>query len=336
MKILVTGGSGGIGQVVVARLARNGHLVRSTDWKPPANQLEGVEYAECDITCFEQLRDQVRGMDGIAHLAAYPNPGQASGSEIFRVNCWGTYNVFEAAAQEGIRRISQASSINALGNGYGVTSLDIQYFPIDEEHPALTSDPYSFSKQTVEAIADYYWRREGISSTSLRMPFVVVQDERMEWMKDAVKIFHQALNELLTAPHEKQREWLEKIYAGTARMRAERAGEKPWPGGSLGEFDPAVMAGFGYTDFWAIVAAEDAAQAFERSLLADFEGSHPLFISQRENSTGVESEALLRLFYPEVTERKKAILGAGTILSFDRARELIDYQPEVLLRERFE
>lgn len=336
MKILVTGGSGGIGSVLAARLVRNGHTVRVADWKQAETTLPGVETILCDVADFDQVRAAARGMEGIAHLAAYPNPAMASGPETFRVNALGTYNVFEAAAQEGIRRVAQASSINAFGNGYGVHDVPLRYFPIDEAHPTYTSDPYSFSKETAESIAAYYWRREGISSTSLRMPFVVTFDERFMHMSRGVGLFRQALNDLLTAPPARQREWVGKIRAWNAKMRSERMGEKPWSGGPPDDFDPEMMAGFGVNDFWAILAVEDAAQAFEKSLLAHFEGSHPLFISQRENSNGVESEALLRVFYPEISARKRAIPGASTILSYDRARQLIGYEPEVLIRERLE
>jgi NAD(P)-dependent dehydrogenase (short-subunit alcohol dehydrogenase family) len=336
MKILVTGGTGGVGTAVAARLVQNGHEVRVADIKPPENPLTGVDYRVCDITVFDQVCEAVRGMEGIAHLAAYPSPSMASGQEIYRVNCWGTFNIFEAAAKEGIRRIAQASSINAFGNGYGVQDVPLKYFPIDEDHPTLTSDPYSYSKETVESIAAYYWRREGISSASLRMPFVVVFDERFAFMSKGVAMFRQALDDLLQSPEGKQREWIEKVRGGTAKMRLERMGEKPWTPDSHFEFDPVMMASFGYTDFWAILAAEDAAQAFEKSLLADFTGSHPLFLSQRENSTGVESENLLRVFYPEIIERKRALPGAASILSYDRARQLIGFEPQVLIRERME
>ena len=50
-------------------------------------------------------------------------------------------------------------------------------FPIDEDHPTYTTDPYSFSKQVIEDIGAYFWRREGISSVFLRFPAVYDMDE---------------------------------------------------------------------------------------------------------------------------------------------------------------
>ena len=46
-----------------------------------------------------------------------------------------------------------------------------------------------------------------------------------------------------------------------------------------------------------ILDARDAAQSFEKSLLADFEGSHPLFVNDYHNSLGVDAEELLRIFF---------------------------------------
>jgi nucleoside-diphosphate-sugar epimerase len=84
----------------------------------------------------------------------------------------------------------------------------------------------------------------------------------------------------------------------------------------------------GYTNFWTGVHAEDSAQAFEKGLTAQYEGAHPLFITQAENRVGVESEELLRLFFPDVTERKRTLLGSESLVSIDRARQLIGFEPE--------
>ena len=165
MRILVTGGAGRVGNTVVSRLVQQGYDVHVIDSKPEAT-LEGATYAQCDIMDYDSVREQMRGCDKVVHLAAIPSPIPVPGHEVFRIDVAGTFNVFEAAAAEGIKRIAQASSINALGCAWNIGEMDIRYFPVDEEHPTSTNDPYSFSKQMVEDIADYYWRRDGISSVS--------------------------------------------------------------------------------------------------------------------------------------------------------------------------
>jgi len=72
----------------------------------------------------------------------------------------------------------------------------------------------------------------------------------------------------------------------------------------------------------------DAAQAIEKSLSASYEGSHPLFITDACNSVGPSSKKLAELFYPEVTKRKKELRGNETLMSFAKARALIDFDPE--------
>ena len=106
------------------------------------------------------------------HLAAIPNTRRCPNPTLFNINVSGTYNVFEAAAKAGVKRIAQASSINAVGGFWGCDDRRLDYFPLDENHPLHTTDAYSFSKQMVEEIANYYWRRAGITSVSFRLPAV--------------------------------------------------------------------------------------------------------------------------------------------------------------------
>ena len=339
MNILVTGGAGNVGKGVVAHLVQQGHQVRVIDRKIEEKQA-GVEYTACDITDYSVVREQVRDMQGIIHLAAYPYPGAAPGPELFRVNATGTYNVFEAAAAEGIRRVTCASSINALGYNYGVKEFPIEYFPMDEDHPTFTTDPYSFSKGITEEIAAYYWRRDGISSTCLRMPWVyTMTPEWIEMGKTYTQQFEAAMSGFLAQPFEQQAQRVAAFKGELNSHRAQRLSEKPFDPASEQEDenqDPTQMIFFGYTDFWALVSVEDTAQAFEKSLLAEFEGSHPLYICESENSAGMESEALLRLLFPEVTTRRRPIVGNSNILSYDRARNLIGFEPQYLLRKRMQ
>ena len=92
--------------------------------------------------------------------------------------------------------------------------------------------------------------------------------------------------------------------------------------------DPDVRLVFSRANFWAMIDARDAAQAFEKSLLADFQGSHPLFVNDHHNSLGVDAEELLRIFFPQVTARKRPLVGAEALVSIARARELIGFEPE--------
>jgi nucleoside-diphosphate-sugar epimerase len=340
VRILVTGGTGNVGRAAVQRFVRNGHQVRVIGRRADL-EIEGADYWPCDITDYSCLREQVVGMEGIVHLAAIPHPMGEPGQEIFRVNCSGTYNVYRAAADEGIRKISSASSINALGFNYGLVSFDIQYFPIDEEHPTFTTDAYSFSKQVVEEIGDYFWRREGISSVNLRLPGVYEADgERMSRMREWMVRYRQTLEELLSLPEAERQERVRRAVHRFDETRAERAVRIPreemrkrWR--ALRDDRDLMLAfgGFGYSNFWASVDARDSAQALEQGLLAGYTGSHALFINDRHNATGIESEALVRMFFPKVQARSHPLEGTETLVSIDKARALLGFEPEYSIRE---
>lgn len=47
------------------------------------------------------------------------------------------------------------------------------------------------------------------------------------------------------------------------------------------------------------------AQAVEKALTADYEGSHPLFVVNSQNWVGYNSEKLLELFFPGIPVKRK-------------------------------
>jgi nucleoside-diphosphate-sugar epimerase len=337
MRLLLTGGTGNVGRALVARLVRHGYEVRVIGRRAGVT-IDGAEYAQCDVTDFDALRQQVKGQDAIIHLAAIPSPGSGTGSEIFRINCAGTFNVYEVAAAEGIKRIACASSINALGYNYGIKDFEIRYFPIDEDHLSFTTDAYSFSKQITEEIAAYFWRREGISSVCLRLPWVYeATEEKWSRLRERLARTQQALEELMGLPGAEREARVHQIVRKFEAIRAGRVLEKApeerrRAGVDSADLDVEII--FWRSNFWASVNAEDSAQAFEKGVLADYAGSHPLYLNDSHNSVGVESELLARVFFPEVKARKQPLQGTESLVSIARARALLGFDPEHSLRQR--
>jgi nucleoside-diphosphate-sugar epimerase len=331
MRVLVTGGNGLVGRALVERLVRHGWDVRVIGIEPEAN-LPGAEYTRCDLLNYAALRDQVRGCERIVHLAALPHPRDWPGTQVFQVNVAGTFNLFEAAAAEGIRRVVQASSINAIGNGWGTVDIQPRYLPIDEEHPAYTSDPYSFSKQLVEDIGAYYWRRDGISSVAMRFPAV------LPFSRDAADPYWlqlQPMRDFLDAfaalPADERAARIAEVRAQARDFRGRRAMEYGAPDEPVPpNRDELLWLAYTFDRFnyWTFVDDRDSAQAMEKALLADFEGSHPLFINSDRNWLGYDSATLARLFFPEVWEWKRPLVGSESLVSIDKARALIGFEPE--------
>jgi nucleoside-diphosphate-sugar epimerase len=98
-----------------------------------------------------------------------------------------------------IRGIDIADSFEG-GIGYRPCDL-LDYLPVDEDHPKLTSDAYSFSKQVTEYIGTYFWRRDNISNTCLRFdaglrPIDEMRKSQGDSFRSA-RAFAEALSELL-------------------------------------------------------------------------------------------------------------------------------------------
>ena len=82
-------------------------------------------------------------------------------------------------------------------------------------------------------------------------------------------------------------------------------------------------------NYWAFIHTDDSTQAFEKALTADFQGAHALFVNSDLNYWNYESERLLSVFFPDVSRRAKAIHGAEALVSIDRVRALIGFEPTV-------
>ena len=173
MKIAVTGGSGGIGRAITDRGVALGHSIVSIDRLAPSERLDGVVYVQADVADYDALVAAFAGCDSMIHMAAIPHPMKDPNHVVHNNNVVGSYNAMRAAVECGIRRICQASSVNAIGQAYS-RKPRYDYFPIDEDHPNYAEDPYSLSKWICEQQADALARRyDAISIASLRFHWVL-------------------------------------------------------------------------------------------------------------------------------------------------------------------
>jgi UDP-glucose 4-epimerase len=173
MRIAITGVRGIVGRAVAARVVAEGHVVVGIDRAPAAPSAEGSTHRQIDVTDFASLRDALEGCDGLIHLAAISGPGSEPDHVVHNNNVVASYNALRAAAEVGIRRVCQASSINAIGGRFSRWPR-YDYFPLDERHPTYAEDPYSLSKWICEQQADAIARRyEGMSIASLRRHGIV-------------------------------------------------------------------------------------------------------------------------------------------------------------------
>lgn len=170
MKIVVTGGSGLTGRAVVADLAEHGHSVLNVDRVKPEQSPAPHRFA--DLQDLGQVYGCLGGADAVIHLAAIPRPIYDTNEVVFRTNTMATYNLLEAAAALGIRRVVLASSMAVFGYPFFYRPIAPAYAPIDDEHPHEAQDPYAISKVVGEQLADAFVRRAEMAIISLRLSWI--------------------------------------------------------------------------------------------------------------------------------------------------------------------
>ena len=171
-KILVIGGAGFIGSFVVEELLKYpvGEVVIYDNFV--RGKQENIEKSLRDTRCrvFEfggDIRDTdildkaVEGMDYVIHLAAmwllhcrdFPRTA-------FEVNVAGTFNVLEACARHGVKRLVYSSSASVYGDAVQV--------PMEEDHPFNNKNFYGATKISGEAMCRAYFDRYGLNYVGLR------------------------------------------------------------------------------------------------------------------------------------------------------------------------
>src|SRR5215475_10453561 len=106
-KIVVTGGSGRLGQHVIRELLSHDYLALSLDRISPAEKVCPAWVV--DLCSSGNLFEALKEAYGIVHLGAYQAPGLVSDSETFSNNVTATYNVLKASLEAaGFLRIIQS------------------------------------------------------------------------------------------------------------------------------------------------------------------------------------------------------------------------------------
>ncbi len=140
--------------------------------------MNGVDFIVADVRDFGQLLASIRGCDALIHLAAIRAPVNHPDPVVYADNTISSYNALSAAATLGIKRVCMASSINAIGGAFS-RSPRYDYFPVDEQHPTYSEDPYSLSKWVLEQQGDAFARRyEWMTIASLRLHWLLDERER--------------------------------------------------------------------------------------------------------------------------------------------------------------
>jgi len=182
MRVLVTGGSGRVGQFTIAELLKHGHDAINADRVAPSNprtpaEARGVRYIRTDLGDVGQVAGAMRDCDAVIHLGAIAAPYHHADEFVFQNNVMSTFSVLQAASLLGVTKVAFASSISALGTAYAPTPFPPAYAPVDEEIPLLNHDCYGLSKEVDERTGQMFARRYGMQIIALRFHWVAIEDE---------------------------------------------------------------------------------------------------------------------------------------------------------------
>ena len=192
--ILVTGMSGLIGGLAGRELASRGYQVYALN----RQDVPGYPTTRADITDLDAIRPAFEGIDCVVHMAAYLGPSDASQ---LSVNIEGTYNVFEAAKDAGVKRFVFGSS-GATQMGYEqeepvLSMVEARYDDIPDppgrvyhDSPARPDRMYGVAKVAGEVMGRYYSETHGMSVICIKLGRVTAENKPDAPRNAAVYLSH--------------------------------------------------------------------------------------------------------------------------------------------------
>jgi nucleoside-diphosphate-sugar epimerase len=318
--ILVTGGSGRLGNYVCPYLKEQGYNVASFDRFPSPpdspNAKAGIPFVQGDLT---NLGDCLRAMtfaqaNAVVHLAAiahnvdlnppfdprYANPKITDGARFMQsmpenatmeIDTMGTFYVYDAARRLGIKTVVQASSYFVLGIGFRLsgTSYQPSYLPMDEEHPLLPEDSYSLAKVLGEEIARSFVRAYGMRAVAMRL--------------------------------------LGVYYNNMERSRTQHHGDVTVPAATPEDKGYLISNTYQYAD------ARDIAHFVKLSLEATNLNPFEAFYVATDTKYTEPTATIVARRWPFLADMAKNIPGTEGIISIKKAEKLLGYKPQYSWRD---
>ena len=163
--ILVVGGAGYIGSHVVKALRDAGRqpvVFDNLSTGLRENLFPDIPFIHGDLLIPEQVRDAMRGIRSVIHLAALKAAGDSMlEPERYALhNLNGTVNLLHAAGTAGVRHFVFSSSAAVYG--------EPQYLPLDENHPTEPANFYGQTKLQIEMLLSWFSRLRNMRYAGLR------------------------------------------------------------------------------------------------------------------------------------------------------------------------
>ncbi|RYE93957.1 MAG: NAD-dependent epimerase/dehydratase family protein [Myxococcales bacterium] len=306
--ILVTGGSGSVGQPIVRALVAAGHRVRMLTRRDESARraiVLGARPVRGDLLEPGALARATQGATVVVH-AASSWTSQGSHEEHARINVTGTGLLLEAARAAGVRRVVHISDASVVIDGARPTDGD-------ERLPVVTdaSMPYSSTKAAAEKLA-LGASTDAMATLALRPAFV--------WGEEAPE-----LAALSRAFRQRQYVWIGRgthAFSVTHADNLARAVVQALHHGRGGQAyfvtDDEVTS---LKSFITDLVATQGLQAEARTV--------PRWLAECAARTFAQFPGLRPARRPSLTVESVRMLGQGLHLSSDLARRELGYQPVV-------
>ena len=217
MNVLITGALGWLGKALTETVGKH-HVVRAFDLETPSPGREAVDFdgevVTGDIADFASVRAAVEEQDAIIHAAVadtVPGPYQPGQPLPFQVNVQGTYNVLEAARQEGVGRIILIAA----------AETHVDHPPgtfVDRDTPYVgKGDIYDLTKRLQEEICRWFVESHGLNIVALRLGDIV--DVNLGQAKRGEEQWKTSID---------TDSWIDRYDAGNACLRALELDHEGW------------------------------------------------------------------------------------------------------------
>jgi uronate dehydrogenase len=159
-RILMTGAAGMLGKALRAPLASDCSILRLSDVGAMEKPASHEEVSRCDLGDRDAVYALCEGVNAIVHFGGVST--EQPFDAILHSNIIGLYNLYEAAREQGVRRVLFASSNHVMG-------YYKQSETIDALSPPRPDSIYGVSKAFGEDLSRMYFDKYGIETLCMRI-----------------------------------------------------------------------------------------------------------------------------------------------------------------------
>ncbi len=223
--ILITGSSGLIGQILLQNLPSK-YTLSGIDLKTSSDSRTSV----ANLLNINEINHYYTNIDTVIDLAGISNLN-ADWNQIYHNNIPVTYNSFEVAKQNNVKRIIYASSNHVTGlyeletpysdiitgNYHKVDSSKLNH--INSTSKIKPDSPYGIGKSFGESAAKYYSEKYGISVICLRIGTVNKFNKPMDIRQFATLLTHRDLIQLISKSIDAKSDIKYEVFYGVSNNK---------------------------------------------------------------------------------------------------------------------